>query len=46
MHRTDAEDALIGASAGAVALTPAGEANPTGSIRLPEAEDAGVDARR
>ncbi|WP_434172913.1 MDR family MFS transporter [Clavibacter michiganensis] len=46
VHRTDAEDALIGASAGAVALTPAGEANPTGSIRLPEAEDAGVDARR
>nr|WP_043673275.1 DHA2 family efflux MFS transporter permease subunit [Clavibacter michiganensis] len=46
VHRTDAEDALIGASAGAVALTPAGEANPTGSIRLPEIEDAGVDARR
>ncbi|WP_375342498.1 MDR family MFS transporter [Clavibacter lycopersici] len=46
VHRTDAEDALIGASAGAVALTPAGEANPTGSIRLPEAEDAGVDSRR
>ncbi len=46
VHRSDAEDALIGASAGAVALTPAGEANPTGSIRLPEAEDAGVDARR
>ncbi|ALD14030.1 multidrug MFS transporter [Clavibacter capsici] len=46
VHRTDAEDALIGASAGAVALTPAGEANPTGSIRLPESEDAGVDARR
>ncbi len=46
VHRTDAEDALIGASAGAVALTPAGEANPTGSIRLPEAEAAGVDARR
>ncbi|MBM7412657.1 EmrB/QacA subfamily drug resistance transporter [Clavibacter michiganensis] len=46
VHRTDGEDALIGASAGAVALTPAGEANPTGSIRLPDAEDAGVDARR
>jgi EmrB/QacA subfamily drug resistance transporter len=46
VHRTDAEDALIGASAGAVALTPAGEANPTGSIRLPEPEDAGVDSRR
>jgi EmrB/QacA subfamily drug resistance transporter len=46
VHRTDAEDALIGASAGAVALTPAGEANPTGSIGLPEAEDAGVDSRR
>ncbi|MBM7389570.1 EmrB/QacA subfamily drug resistance transporter [Clavibacter michiganensis] len=46
VHRTDAEDALIGASAGVVALTPAGEANPTGSIRLPEAEDAGVDSRR
>ncbi|MFT2690167.1 MDR family MFS transporter [Clavibacter zhangzhiyongii] len=45
-RREDAEDALIGASAGAVALTPAGEANPTGSIRLPEAEDAEVDARR
>ncbi|WP_420022542.1 MDR family MFS transporter [Clavibacter nebraskensis] len=46
VHRTDAEDALIGASAGAVALTPVGEANPTGSIRIPEAEDAGVDSRR
>ncbi|WP_248888055.1 MDR family MFS transporter [Clavibacter nebraskensis] len=46
VHRTDAEDALIGASTGAVALTPVGEANPTGSIRIPEAEDAGVDSRR
>nr|WP_307507733.1 DHA2 family efflux MFS transporter permease subunit [Clavibacter sp. B3I6] len=46
VRRTDAEDALIGASAGAVALTPAGEANPTGSIRLPESEDAGADSRR
>ncbi|MGJ1429638.1 MDR family MFS transporter [Clavibacter sepedonicus] len=46
VHRTDAEDALIGASAGAVALAPAGEANPTGSIRLPEAENAGADSRR
>jgi hypothetical protein len=44
--RDDVGDALIGASAGAVALTPAGEANPTGSIRLPESEDAGADARR